>query len=167
VPSGDTRSRAARDAATILTWHWDGSLPVDPIAIARENGVEVFDVKLPDDVSGAIEKGEGENAVIYLEVRDHENRRRFSCAHELGHFFDNDKKGKFSYVDYRSESSHSEDEVYANEFAARLLMPDEHIEELLKDLRGDPSLADLARAARRFKVSPHALRVRLDKARKS
>ena len=51
--------------------------------------------------------------------------------------------------------------------AARLLMPDEHIEELLKDFRGDPSLADLARAARRFKVSPHALRVRLDKARKS
>lgn len=52
--------------------------------------------------------------------------RWFSCAHELGHFVDHASalEPDKGYVDKRSDGNKgTADEIYANEFAASLLLP--------------------------------------------
>ena len=128
---------AERDAQNLLekSWMREGEatphLPVDPFAIARELGIRVFtDHGLPHDVSGMLRKQAGySDPELLLNALDTRNRQRFTCAHELGHYTQRVKSGEddaWKYVD-RRDSLSSEgldaDEVYANQFAAGLLMP--------------------------------------------
>ena len=156
----DIRSQAAKDAERVRDEFWDGSLPVDPVRIAKAVGIRVVDVALPKDVSGAIKKVGDNDPVIYLEKTDHANRKRFSCAHELGHYFENAGKGDFDYIDYRNGGT-SPREQYANEFGARLLMPEAEVKALVNKYSGDLKGVDLAIEARRFGVSALALQLRI------
>jgi Zn-dependent peptidase ImmA (M78 family) len=129
-----TRSRAELEAEGILrTFSVD--VPVDPVAIARELGLEVFEVDLGDpDLSGMLLK-ERTAALprIYLNEGQHPNRQRFTCAHEIGHYVKHTVDGDndaFEYVDRRSHLSSKgtdPDERWANAFAAALLMPAEYV----------------------------------------
>src|ERR1700744_287106 len=64
------------------------TLPVDPFSISRRLGIEVWaDDELPSDVSGVLRKGEDyKNPEIFLNDEDPHDRRRFTCAHALGHY---------------------------------------------------------------------------------
>jgi len=160
---------AERDASELLRKAWIGDgvsrplLPVDPFAIARELGIQVFvDHRLPAEVSGMLRKRAGyEDPEILLNAGDSRNRQRFTCAHELGHYNQRVKQGldgAWEYVDKRdplSSQGLKPEEIYANKFAAELLMPREEIE----SRADDPNPASLALD---FGVSADAMRFRLD-----
>jgi len=155
--------KAALDA---LEKHWaseDGRVdfPVDPVAIAKRMGAEVLRAKLDEDVSGLLVKEpEAEAATIYLNADDHERRQRFTCAHELGHLArrGDTRNERIGYVDSRdleSRTGKNPEEVWANQFAAELLMPTAAVRALWA--QGESA----SRLARVFGVSVAAAEIRL------
>ena len=63
--------------------------PVLVTAIARELGLEVYNTSVwTDDISGMIRKEQGGSSgyAIYVNGTHPESRRRFTIAHEIGHF---------------------------------------------------------------------------------
>lgn len=165
---------AERDAQQLLqkAWWKDAMsqlrLPVDPFAIARELGVQVYvDRSLPPEVSGMLRKQAGySDPEILLNAADSRNRQRFTCAHELGHYTQRVKNGQdesWEYVDRRdplSAQGLDPDEVYANQFAAELLMPRDVVRERAAG-------SNAAALAVDFGVSGDAMRFRLDNLRLS
>ena len=114
---------------------------------------------MPASVSGMLVKKTGSDPQIMLNSEDHPNRARFTCAHELGHYIlRGGEDVKYTRVDYRdslSATGKNPEEVFANKFAAALLMP---ADELRTRFSQDPSIAGLAYE---FKVSAEAMRFRL------
>lgn len=156
-------SQAERDAETVLSAFWADAfgqtpVPVDPIKIARQMGIDVFTADLGPDVAGVLFK-RGGVPTIHLSVFDAQVRQRFTCAHEIGHFYLRQKQGgneEYGYVDRRdvlATQGIDADEIYANRFAAALLMPQSVV---LGHQDEEPGLL-----ARRFGVSLAAMNIRL------
>jgi Zn-dependent peptidase ImmA (M78 family) len=154
------------DAEQLLITHWarkDGTipLPIDPIAIARKLHIGVFTAPLEEDVSGKLFLKPGHDPEIYLNESDNYNRQRFTCAHEMGHWNKRLAAGvekDEEIVDYRgplASTGTNSDEIYANRFAAALLMPAEEIERLRQQGYGPVPIAD------KLRVSPEAASFRL------
>ena len=61
-------------------------MPVDPAQIARRLGIEVYETALESETFAVLVKDPGRDPVIALNQADSSNRKRFSCAHEIGHF---------------------------------------------------------------------------------
>jgi Zn-dependent peptidase ImmA (M78 family) len=158
MPS-EIKTEAARDAQKLLDATWVSGIPVDPVAIARRAGLRVLYAPLDPDTLGALIKRPGEDPTILISQSDGENRKRFTCAHELGHFVRRSEEAEeYVTTDLRSPLSSTgsdPEEIYANEFAASLLMPPEDIKILL-----EAGLSDLELAIR-FKVSREAIENRL------
>lgn len=154
-----TKEQAAKHASDLLEQVWgDRGFPVDPVAIATELGISVVVTTLPEGVSGAIERQKGQDAVIYLSAADSPKRRRFTCAHELGHYLRFQEREVVAFVDHR-DGEQNEEEQFANAFAAALLMPEDAV---LTDLRENGTQATaLWGLARRFDVSEAAARTRV------
>ena len=140
--------------------------PVPVERIAAKLGLDVRSAPLDGDLSGVLVRNEGE---VYIGVNSlhHRNRRRFTIAHELGHFslhkgirMHVDRDFRVNWRDDDSSKAVDPEEMEANRFAAELLMPT-HL--LLKDIEGlkrfDQRTVDLL--ARRYRVSPQAMRIRL------
>ena len=155
----------AKDAArSLLDEIWGNrGFPVDPVWIARQLGIRVVDSpELPQNVSGALVQEPGYDPVILLSSSDGDNRKRFTCAHELGHYIHHvstgNDPGKMKFIDFRDANSRTgvdHDEVWANTFAANLLMPEHAVKAFSK--QGVPC----ATMAWRFDVSMEAMSVRL------
>ncbi|WP_321359575.1 ImmA/IrrE family metallo-endopeptidase [Pseudomonas extremaustralis] len=156
-----TRPSAAVAAKQLLDRAWEGrGFPVDPVQIAKILGIDVMTAELPDRVAGAIIKEVDSDPVILLHEADSAPRQRFTCAHELGHYIyrQEDDGEQYEYVELRGDHSRSgqnAEEVYANQFAANLLMPSEAVRSLFRE---QPSRAVLALT---FGVSDDAMRYRL------
>lgn len=138
----ELRKKAREDAADVLKRFWaDGRLPVDPIEIARSMGLSVFTSQLGNDTWGMI-IGSASGADIYLDKDQAPTRMRFSCAHELGHSVDRAAAltPNRGYIDKRSSTgSHNVPaEIYANEFAASLLAPEDDMRRMV--MRGDSNI---------------------------
>jgi Zn-dependent peptidase ImmA (M78 family) len=124
-----TKSEARVEAQKTLDAAWaNEGYPVDPVAIARRLGVKVFTAQIPDEVSGMLRKEPNQAPEIYLDTDDPHVRQRFTCAHEIGHYVRHARAddGSIAFVDYRGPRARTgtdPDEVFANEFAAALLMP--------------------------------------------
>jgi Zn-dependent peptidase ImmA (M78 family) len=135
-------------------------LPIDPIRVADALGIDVFTARMASGVSGTLEKQRGSDPVIYLSRVDSQNRQRFTCAHELGHYVRRTSSGDmdYSFVDERAQlasAGSDEEEIYANQFAAALLMPEELVRQEHRRGLGRVSLA------LRFGVSEEAMGYRL------
>lgn len=152
------QAEAKRDAERILKRAWvSHHFPVDPVRIARALGLEVVDVELDGNVAGAIVKDPGRDPIILVNKTDSANRKRFTVSHEIGHFVRH-ADDEFGYVDRRdnlSSTGLSADEMYANAFAANLLMPEDEVKRLNND-----DVTDFEMALR-FGVSRDAMAVRL------
>jgi len=158
------RLTATKDAREVLEAVTEGLfaevlLPVDPVRIAKELGIEVYTAVLDDGVSGMLLKRSNEEPEIYLNRHDHKNRQRFTCAHELGHYIKrtNEDDFDFAFVDRRdslSSRGSDADEMYANQFAAELLMPE-------KQVRAHHKTSELTQLAWKFSVSTEAMSNRL------
>lgn len=143
-----------------------GRPPVPVEKIAENLDLEVRYAPYDGDLSGALVRSKGET-YIGVNSSDHPNRKRFTIAHELGHFILH--KGITLHVDkdFRvnlrdSDSSKGVDpvEMEANRFAAELLMPTRFLVKDIERLRG-VNQAALDSLARNYKVSAHAMRIRL------
>lgn len=153
------REEAAADAERILADIWNGEPPVDPELIAEAFGIKVDRVRFKGDISGALVKEIGRDPSILLNKVDSENRQRFTLAHELGHFVRReDQHDAYEYVDMRnslSATGFDEEERYANQFAACLLMPERLVNEYQEE-----GLTE-AQMALRFAVSRDAMTYRI------
>jgi Zn-dependent peptidase ImmA (M78 family) len=155
------------DARQILktVWSQDGDgapvpLPVDPFVIAQKLGIKAYATPLDEGISGMLVKRAGEDPEIYVHASDSPNRRRFTCAHELGHYYKRSATGDtaWEYVEHRdllTSAGNNVEEIYANKFAASLLMPREEVERLRDEGNGLPTLAY------KFGVSEDAMYYRL------
>jgi Zn-dependent peptidase ImmA (M78 family) len=122
-----------------------------------------------DDVSGALIRSE-DSVVIAVNSAQHENRQRFTIAHEIGHFllhkgtqvhFDDDFRVNYRKAD--STGIATDDEKEANWFAAVLLMPEHFLRKdwLRLRLENHAALGAIQSLAVRYKVSPKAMELRL------
>jgi Zn-dependent peptidase ImmA (M78 family) len=80
-------------------------------------------------------KRPGQDPEIYLNSRDSRNRQRFTCGHELGHYVARSATGddSWEYVEHRAllaSQGTNPEEIFANQFAANLLMPTDAVKEL-------------------------------------
>jgi Zn-dependent peptidase ImmA (M78 family)/DNA-binding XRE family transcriptional regulator len=135
--------------------------PVDVHKLARRCGVLVLERPFPDALSGLV-FAHGDGAVVGVNSEHALVRRRFSVAHELGHFLlghhetPADDSGLHIDVsdgtppgfDWRAERA-------ANDFAADLLMPRRMV---MAEFARHPSPSELSR---RFEVSEIAMGYRL------
>lgn len=146
------------------------SAPVDVARIAACLGLHVLEDEFAGDISGFLYQ-DGARSVIGINRAHGEARRRFTLAHEIGHYLLHSRSTTF--VDHAAPpallrrdatSSGGTDarEVEANAFAAELLMPAEMIERDLQAADAGASTAALIRAlARRYAVSVQAMTIRL------
>lgn len=136
-------------------------LPVDLIAIANSNNIEVYNVELPNGISGAIKYNEeSEKFQILIEKRHSKNRKRFTLAHELAHYFLQGEellKNKDLHFDtlYRRDFNSAETQV--DYLAGALLMDKDMLTKLYNINNSIKVLAKL------FGVSESAMTVRLMK----
>jgi Zn-dependent peptidase ImmA (M78 family) len=154
-------------AKELLTAVWapdweDMPYPIDPAKVAEGLGVKVFKADLNPTVSGMLLKQPARDPEIFLNGTDSQNRQRFSCAHELGHYVKrtsvDGSAEEMEYVDFRdplSKQGLDPEEVWANQFAAALLMPRHLVTRLHKEFQSPAALAA------EFGVSTDAMNFRL------
>jgi Zn-dependent peptidase ImmA (M78 family) len=145
--------------------------PVDVESIAKALSVRVEGADLDPDVSGVLVRAKG-LAIIGVNADNAPNRRRFTIAHELGHFVLHRggtyiDKGIFArFRDSESGSGTSREEREANAFAAALLMPADWVQTEFSsrpfDLADDCALQELSSL---FGVSSQAMLYRLNNLR--
>lgn len=105
------------------------SLPVDPIAIAEQRGILVVEKACAEEgVSGMLLRHGNEFGIVYATHIRSPGFRRFSVAHELGHYFiPGHPEHVFSDSDeHRSRAGFGRGDAIESEadhFAALLLMP--------------------------------------------
>ena len=155
----------------LLTEHHIRAAPVPVAGIAQSLGAEVRLEPADDDLSGFLYRDrKRKRTIIGVNAGHHENRQKFTVAHELGHFLLHDFASV--HVDrqfkvwLRSEASSQgtdNDEKEANLFAAELLMP---VRFLVKDIEKIGAIDLLEEAvieelAVRYGVSTQAMTFRL------
>lgn len=169
-------SKILRRYATKILEDFGVSEPPVPVKeIAEWLGAEVRFTSFSDDeeISGMIIRSENE-VIIGVNIKHHENRRRFTISHECGHFVLH--KSKNLYIDktfsvaFRGRNSSEAtdpDEIEANRFAAELLMPykllsndifDDGVFGVSMDIESENKIRMLAD---RYEVSPQAMTFRL------
>lgn len=125
--------------------------PIPVVSVARACGVPVLLLPPggPTDVDACLAYHPPDTWAIFVAPGRGNGRRRFSIAHELGHFLlhrDLIAAGMTPGPQHERE---------ANEFAAELLMPEEVIRRA--------GVNQLAELTGHFLVSPTALQVRLER----
>jgi Zn-dependent peptidase ImmA (M78 family) len=154
---------SARFAAKkVLASHWSGVLPVDPGSIAEALGVTLIPKGSqfsPWEYSGYFRKHDlaYNGPVIEYNRADPLVRRRFTVAHELGHYvLGHDNAPRDDAASFGA-SVRSPVERAANQFAAELLMPEDAVKKLALSGR----MASVEQMAEAFKVSKVAMNYRL------
>lgn len=161
--------RITRVADEVINRYGIIDFPVEPTIIARKLNIPIKEVTFKKHkgylVSGGIIK-ENDELIIYVNSQESMERKRFTIAHELGHYFLNHMDNKGQYVDLHRELTYdkSVDEVAADEFAACLLMPEEIIKDKYKLLGSLGFSKDMIinKLAEIFFVSKSAMKHRLE-----
>lgn len=157
------------------------SVPVNVELVARNTGVQLHKEALDDEVSGMLVVKENAKHIV-VNAAHHENRQRFTIAHELGHLLLHHGSGDQLFVDtklvvyqragvpkasaYTSLESTTtpEQEREANLFAAGLLMPEPLLREFIDSRQLDiADEFDISLLASAFKVSEQAMSIRLQR----
>jgi Zn-dependent peptidase ImmA (M78 family) len=157
-----------RKAAEILSSHNLTTVPIDLLALAARSNITVNNARFSDrNMAGMIVK-RGDEVSILVNGDDSPLRKRFTIAHELGHYFLHlSEDGEFVDTELtlyrqRPPDEHSASarerrkEIQANGFAAALLMPESQVRRYWKERK---SIDELARI---FNVSTEAMGYRLD-----
>ena len=171
--TGNVQVRAREAAHAILREFGVVAPPVPIERIIKSRKIVLHYAPLEEDLSGMAYIQDGV-AIIGVNALHHPNRQRFSAAHELAHHvLHADEIRKAVHVDKGIRVLFRDDvsalgtepmEVAANAFAAELLIPDELLSAALGGAGVD--IEDEARVeslAKRFRVSPAAMRYRLSR----
>ncbi|MBT1162950.1 ImmA/IrrE family metallo-endopeptidase [Bifidobacterium sp. SO1] len=157
---------ARREAQSILDEYWDQqTLPIDIERLCRLENVNPIREQLPDGLSGMLIKKKNEReARAYVDELEPRVRRRFTFAHELGHYIErtrlaDDHEFGFSEIREIRRNGRRDDyfphEFFADEFAGALLMPESKIREFLDENMTVEQMAE------KFDVSVSAMKQRL------
>ena len=152
--------------------------PVDVEVIARYLGLKVVQSEL-NEVSGALII-EGNQGYIGYNPTHGEQRRRFTIAHEIGHYClhcisdDSSQRKSQLFVDkdfivkYRNANNYTyaemKQEQQANAFAAALLMPEQFVTREIKSVENTKreEIDLIVQLATDFNVSVPAMTFRLE-----
>lgn len=150
--------------------------PVDLDAVAKHLNIEIKKEHLGDDISGLLVNRDGK-VICGVNEKHPPNRRRFTIAHEFGHFvLGHERQGLFidkhkheSYVIFRNEKSSegtNQQEIEANAFAAALLMPGPFVKAEIKKCINDDNTfvlddSNIKKLAKKFGVSEIAMTYRI------
>ena len=147
------------------------SIPIEIVAIANFYGFRVYEIPMDDNVSGMIIsdkeniKNFDTNKIIVVNANHAQTRKRFTVAHELGHYILQGQPQE-CYA-HRDSGVYSGSEKDANSFASALLMPEKDVLneiEQLKSIYGNISNSVIeANIANKFNVSKSAADVRIKK----
>lgn len=146
----------------VLHSYWNEALPVNVEHIAHLMGINIFYELAPDNnpnLSGVFYYYNNVPTFI-IRSSDRYTRRRFTLAHELGHYLlgHTGEHGRLFRDNERNFSGFQNDiqEMEANQFAAEFLMPAASIENLIKYT--NQTIESLAQI---FAVSESAMTYRL------
>ncbi len=120
------------------------------------------------DVIGGLRKNGDEYQILIL-GSDHYYRKRFTMAHELGHFiFHKDKLDKLRIISdsnqYQADGITEEEEAEANNFAAEILMPEDKVREVFAETmqnKNNDEESTIDEMYKMFQVSKMAMKLRL------
>ncbi len=146
--------------------------PEKLLSFAERNGVETapldiedladnFDItinleSLENDLSGILYKDDAGKWIIVVNQLHHRNRRRYTIAHELGHYIlHKHLKDRFEDEIFFRGGKPSNEEYQANEFASCILMPEQQFRQFIKG-----GVNTIEALASEFQVSTIALRRR-------
>lgn len=151
----------AIDPMKVIAKHWD-STPVPIDAIIGDIGLSLSYEAMDDNISGYIERQNGSYRIVVNSTHA-PTRRRFTAAHELGHYIyhrDLLGEGVGDNRAYRTDGTDRPNvnirpihERQANSFAANVLMPRHRLTAVAGE--STPVLAA------RFGVSQAAMKIRL------
>jgi len=140
-------------------------VPVDKIT--KKLKLLLYPLPADDEISGAIIRKAGQRVIIAVNPAHHINRRRFTIAHELGHYFLHegleehvDENFRVAWRNADSSKAINWIEIQANRFAAELLMPTRFLETDLDSLENIDKRT-VALLATKYIVSPEAMKIRL------
>lgn len=160
---------SAEIAAAVFESYWaNKEFPVDPVYIADKINISVL-IKdnVPTNVFGALVKVKGKNPVMILPKHDSIQRKRFTAAHELGHYFlrvnsdGNLDTEEYQFIDLRSDDHKNKpEEIFANKFAAELLMPEKTIKGTF-NLTSKVTFKEILELSKLFGVSIEAMSYRM------
>lgn len=139
-------------------------IPVDVVKIARLNGIIVYEGDLEKNISGAIRYDKKtEKFEILVNKNDVRERKRFTIAHEIGHFFlhkelliNDEVHIDIMYRMPNEDENQKRREKDVDYFAGALLMNRTLLEKMYSENNTIAELAEL------FDVSVSAMTVRLD-----
>jgi hypothetical protein len=158
------RRNAARDALTLLELARrpvGGLLPVNTARAADRLGITLVAGELDPDVAVRLVKRAGHDPQITSNQADGTRRRQVAYAHALGHFYGRrDDVDEYEFEDRRAvliDDGGDDEEAYANEFGASLLMPERLVHEMV--LQGHDEIT----MASRFFVPRDVMHHRLDR----
>lgn len=138
--------------------------PVQVRGLIAELGIQLDSRPLADGMSGYIQRHEDDTFTIGINGAESDQRQRFTCGHELGHYFLHrhhlipggpHEDRLFDGGPNPEGNLTPQDEAQANRFAADLLMP----ATLVSELWHSPDYTEAA--AQSLGVSPLALKWRL------
>lgn len=166
-------SRARAAARTLLQDFGVAAPPVPIERIIKSRKIVLQYAPLEEDLSGMAYIKDGVS-IIGINALHHPNRQRFSAAHELAHHVLHDQEIRQAiHVDKGIRVLFRDDvaslgtepmEIEANAFASELLIPGPLLAAAVEgggiDLEDEAAIEALAR---RFRVSPAAMRFRLSR----
>lgn len=129
---------------------------VNIVGVAKAIQLKVYAASLLDGISGMLKRHERE---IYLEESEPHKRRRFTCAHEIGHFILHNTEAHDVML-LRSKTT-DEIEKQANTMAAEILMPRYFVKRFLEENNNLQDEELESALAERFLVSDIAARYRI------
>lgn len=143
------------------------SVPVDLNSLAEKLGIEVKKVAMEDRISGHLTIcADGEKPKIEINASHGKTRRRFTCAHEIGHWVLHraligdgvtDNKAYRATPDLVNNTRITQfEETEANKFAAYLLMPEDAIRHMVEQNMTRDEIAE------KLLVSRSALNIKMD-----
>lgn len=159
-------------ARKVLRNFYQGQAPIRVTPIAEKLGISVRKEPMEASVSGMLFVRKDEPTIV-INSSHHIHRRRFTLAHEIGHFIlhqqyiqqDEPYFVDTSFTFFRNRDSSTgiiKQEIEANNFASELLMPEEEILKYFKykkiDFFDGFSIKGLAKA---FNVSEQAMAIKI------
>ena len=136
-------------------------------ALENEVGVRVFYAALPSRVAGLFSYSEDLGGCIAVNMGHPEQRRRWSIAHEYGHFLTNRFRSELTILSGFARVPAFE--RFADSFARSLLMPATGLRrrfyEITQGSEGGVTAAEVCRVAHYYFVSVEAMMLRLEELR--
>lgn len=151
-------------------------LPINVCAIAEKENIKIVEDEHKDESLSGFIFIDNEKKIIGINSKNskkNKERKRFTVAHELGHYFLHTFGNSKTYVDTREsvgirfrdhESSKGTniEEVEANLFAAELLMPLNFLQQEIDKAKPLSCVEELIeKMASKFEVSQQAMTIRL------